>query len=96
MYEPTGNSADIWVYPAAGWGVFEGLNSKKFLGFVSTLKTKESLALDTLSENAHFLTFRDRRTIGPGETTSLVGYLFEAESSNVVECLKDLPECIDR
>jgi len=95
LYEPTGNEADIWAQPDAGWGAFEGLTSGKILGVVSTIKTRESFAIDTLSDKAHHLVFRTQPTIPSGATAESVMYLFDAQSVEDVELLKNLPEKIE-
>ncbi len=95
LYEPTGNSADIWAQPEAGWGAYEGLISGKILGIVSTIKTRESLAIDTLSDKAHHLVFRTQPAIRSGATAEAVMYLFDAQSVEDVELLKNLPEKIE-
>ncbi len=95
QYEPTGNEADIWAFPEAGWGVYEGLTSGRILGFLSTSKCRESLALDTLGDKAHLITLRSQPRIPAGEKSSLVVYLLDAESIEQVECLKHLPKRIE-
>ncbi len=95
VYEPTGNNADIWVQPEAGWGAYEGLTSGRILGIVSTIKARESLALDTLGEKAHRLIFRAQPMIRSGASAESVLYLFDAQSIKQVELLKNLPEKID-
>ncbi len=95
LYEPSGANADIWAQPEAGWGAYEGLTSGKILGIVSTTKTRESLALDTLSDKAHHLVFRTQPMIKSGATAESVMYLFDAQSVEDVELLKNLPEKIE-
>ncbi|MHA1389086.1 MAG: GNAT family N-acetyltransferase [Candidatus Thorarchaeota archaeon] len=95
MYEPTGNESDIWTFPEAGWGAYAGQTSGKILGLVSTIKTRESLALDTLGEKAHLLTFRTQPMIPSGSTAKSALYLFDAQSIEQVEQLKNLPVRIE-
>ncbi len=95
LYEPTGNSADIWGFPEAGWGAYEGLTSGKILGIVSTIKTRESLALDTLGNKAHHFVFRTQPIIKFGSTATAALYLFDAQSIEQVESLKNLPVRIE-
>ena len=95
LYEPTGNSADIWGFPEAGWGAYEGLTSGKILGIVSTIKTRESLALDTLGDKAHHFVFRTQPIFKFGSTATAALYLFDAQSIEQVENLKNLPVRIE-
>ncbi len=95
QYEPTGNSADIWAFPEAGWGAYEGQTSGKILGIVSTIKTRESLAIDTLGEKAHHLVFRTQPMIASGATSKASFYLFDAQSVEQVEQMKNLPTKIE-
>jgi len=95
VYEPTGNEADVWGYPEAGWGAYEGQTSGKILGIVSTIKTRESLAIDTLGEKAHQFVFRTQPKIASGSSATVALYLFDAQSIEQVEHLKDLPVRIE-
>jgi len=95
LYEPTGNEADIWAFPEAGWGAYEGQTCGKILGIVSTIKTRESLAIDTLGEKAHHLVFRTQPMIESGDTAKASFYLFDAQSVEQVEQLKNLPTRIE-
>jgi len=95
LYEPTGNEADVWTTPEAGWGAYEGQTSGKILGIVSTVKTRESLAIDTLGVKAHHLTFRTQPRLASGSSTKVTLYLFDAQSIGQVESLKNLPVRIE-
>jgi len=95
MYEPTGNRASIWAFPEAGWGAYAGHTSGKILGIVSTIKTRESLAIDTLGEKAHHLVFRTQPTVPSESMAKAVLYLFDAQSIEQVEHLKNLPARIE-
>ena len=94
-FESTGNDTDIWAFPEAGWGAYEGRSSGKILGIVSTIKTRESLALNTLDEKAHHLAFRTQPRIASGSMAKAALYLFDAHSIEQVEYLRNLPESIE-
>ena len=94
-YEPTGNASDIWAFPKAGWGAYEGLTSGKILGLISTTRNRESFAIDTLGDKAHHLTFRAQPKIAAGESVSAVMYLLDTDSIEQIELMKDIPEHIE-
>ncbi|MFW9843503.1 MAG: GNAT family N-acetyltransferase [Candidatus Thorarchaeota archaeon] len=91
VFEPTGNESDIWAFPEAGWGAYEGRSSGKILGIVSTIKTRETLALDTLGDKAHHFVFRTQPRLASGSMAKVALYMFDAESIEQVESLKNLP-----
>ncbi|MGY5878990.1 MAG: GNAT family N-acetyltransferase [Candidatus Thorarchaeota archaeon] len=94
-FEPTGNESDIWASPEAGWSAYEGQTSGKILGIVSTIKTRESLAVDTLGDKAHHLVFRTQPRIESGSKAKVALYLFDAQSIEQIELLKNLPVQIE-
>ncbi|MGY5859933.1 MAG: GNAT family N-acetyltransferase [Candidatus Thorarchaeota archaeon] len=95
LYETTGNESDVWGFPEAGWGAYEGKTSGTILGVVSTIKTRESLAVDTLGIKADQLVFRTQPIVKAGFTAKAVLYLFDAQSIEQVELLKNLPKRIE-
>lgn len=95
LFEPTGDETDIWTTPEAGWGAYEGKSSGKILGIVSTIKTRETLALETLGEKAQLITFRTKPRIASGSSAKVAWYLFDAQSIEQVEHLKNLPVRIE-
>jgi hypothetical protein len=95
VYEPTGNEANVWAFPEAGWGAYEGQASGKILGIVSTIKTRESLALNTLGEKAHHFVFRTQPKIASGSMARASLYMFDAQSIQQVEALWNLPVKIE-
>jgi GNAT superfamily N-acetyltransferase len=95
VFEPTGNETDIWTTPEAGWGAYEGRSSGKILGIVSTIKTRESLALETLGEKADQIAFRIQPRIASGSKAKASWYLFDAQSIEQVKSLKNLPVRIE-
>ena len=95
LFEPTPNDNNFYLDPEEGWSAYEEPESGLILGFVSTAKTGPTLEYENAGDKGQWVVIDDRRRLNANETTSISGYIIQAEQVEDVEALKNMPSEIE-
>ncbi|MDF1537914.1 MAG: GNAT family N-acetyltransferase [Candidatus Thorarchaeota archaeon] len=90
LYEPTPSDNSFYIDPEEGWSAYKEPESGLILGFVSTTKTSPTLEYENSGDKGQWATIDDRRRLSANDSTSLSGYILQAEQVEDVEALKNM------
>ncbi len=94
LHQPTKDETEVAVDPQDNWVVYEEPSSGQMLGVSVACKTRNTLELRTLSENAQSVVINDWRELEPNENTTVVVYFVLNSDPETMNQLKYLPEKI--